>query len=762
MVFTANKIRAKAVILGLVILGLISSGTLSGGQLMGQENQARPHNHTHRQTPAKKEGFFGGAIAKQFKAFKNSISGPLPSDDTQAPDEANPTRALQPKAPKSPTVEPFAQRSVPIVPGPNLRKMEGNVEPPISEDYMSKADIERPRNSPRSYAGPSSSQSTTAKSGATSLPKAIPAIEADDTTYVTPKQSLSSKSSSRRNAATMSTANNGTSSPKSTVQTDEISKPISTNAGPEQTPIDLDLTPKVSRKTVAKDTSSAESDTGLSSSVIRQSLPTSSNSAGQKVATTKENVGEKNPGMRMGMPQVRLDCLGPSAVQINEATTYLVRATNEGPENLQGLLVRIAVPSDIRLIQAKTLDGQTEEEKNGKELSIVWQIEGLAAGQSKQLNLELEALKPEEFKLDFEWTVLPITGQMPIQVQQPQLSVALEGASETLYGRPEMYKLRVRNPGSATAKDVSVAVTAESFGRSEAIVGDVPAGEERTMEVELTFQQTGNIHITIDGKSEISNLTAANVMDVNVRKADIVADWAVPAEQFPDMASDYQLSVINNGTISCDQLKCIATLPNGSQVMQLPKGMTQDGNKVSWIIQRLSPQEKINYVFQLKLTEEGENLIKFQTMGSAGGMAESVAAIRVESIADLKLSVIDPVAPAPVGKPVEYVMVIENRGTKPATAVRVVAQFSSGIEPVDAKGHASQVVPGQVIFDPIPIIAPGKEIRLSVFAKAAETGTHRFRAEVTSNDSETQLIEEESTRYLATGRVEASSTPVRR
>jgi Domain of unknown function DUF11 len=754
MVFSSKKLCAKTVTLGLIFVGLVSSGILSSDQLRAQENQARAHTHSHRPAPAKKEGLFGGTIAKQFKAFKNSITGPLPSEETQAPEEVTKPRTFQNPLSKAPSVEPFAQRRVPIVPGPRLRSMESAIEPPVSENNTSPTPIEVPASIRNAYGGTSTLPTVVPNTPTKSLMENAPAIQADDTTYVTPQESLSSKSSSRRNVATKTPSSEATAAPL--VIENGFSNSGSAPATSNQTEIEFDVTPKVSRKTgntesPAATAPTATADPSVSSSVIRQSKSADDIPTGQVALSSKDSSSGKKSGLRIGMPQVRLECLGPSAVQINEATTYHVRATNEGPENLQGLLVRVVFPTDINLIQAKSLDGQTENEENTKEKSIVWQIDGLAAGQSKQLNLDIEALKAEEFKLDFEWTVLPITGQMPIQVQQPQLSVVLEGASETLYGRPEMYKLRVRNPGTAAAKEVKVAVTAESFGRSEAIVGDVPAGEERTMEVELTFLQTGNVHITIDGQSELSKLTASNVLDVNVRKADIVAKWDVPPEQFPDMASDYHLSVTNNGTISCDQLKCIAMLPNGAQVVQLPKGMTQDGNKVSWIIPRLGPQEKVNYAIKMKLTEEGENTVKFQTMGSAGGMAECVASIRVESIADLKLSVIDPVAPAPVGKPVEYVLVIENRGTKPANSVRVVAQFSSGVEPIETKGHESQVVPGQVIFSPIPTIAPGKEVRLSVFAKAGETGTHRFRVEVTSDESDTQLIQEESTRYLATG-----------
>jgi hypothetical protein len=767
MVFASQNILVKSLLIGV----------LASGFAVGQEKTRHSHNQNAKSTPAKKEGVFGGTIAKQFKAFKNTIMGPLPSDDTEAPEDLasgnNP-----PRKPRTPTIEPFSKRRVPVVPGPSQRDAGPSIEPPISDEESVSSAAERLRYMRNGVTADDESEATT-------IDSSDEATEENET-YVSSQPAISDKSSSRRRTPTTTpqassdaSERTTTKAPATKVDTLEVSKPVSTKAGPTQTPASVeDAFPKVSRKAIVKEDpiavppAPAEPAPTASAPPVVQStkaaqLPSSSGAstgvgaqsfASQGLAPPSSLAPAKDAGMRMGMPQVRIDCLGPSAVQINVPTTYQVRATNEGPENLPGLLVRVAIPSSIKLVSASSVDGETENETTPNEVAVVWQVDGLAAGQSKVLALSIEALKPEEFQLDFEWTVLPMVGRMPIQVQQPQLSVALDGASETLYGRPENYKLRVRNPGTAPVRNVTVAVAAESFGRSEAVVGDIPPGEERTMEVELTFQQTGDIRITVDGRSETSGLTASSVVNVNVRRADIVAEWVVPPEQFPNMESDYQLNIVNNGAVPCEQLKCVVMLPQGAQVVQLPKGMTQDGGKISWQIPRLSPQEKVNFVWQMKLSDEGENILQFQSLGSAGGKAESTATVRVESVSDLKLSVIDPVAPAPVGKPVEYVLVIQNRGTKPATAVRVVAQFSNGIEPEEAKGHASQIVPGQVLFDPIPLIAPGKEVRLSVFAKAAESGTHRFRAEVTSEDSDAQLIQEESTRYLATTRTDSSSS----
>lgn len=128
----------------------------------------------------------------------------------------------------------------------------------------------------------------------------------------------------------------------------------------------------------------------------------------------------------------------------------------------------------------------------------------------------------------------------------------------------------------------------------------------------------------------------------------------------------------------------------------------------------------------------------------------------VEAIADLKLIVNDPVGPAPIGQEVVYELVLTNRGAKAASGVKVVAQFSEGIEPIRAEGQANKIIPGQVLFNELANLGPSETIKLRVFAKTAVDGIHRFRAEVKCNESEIRLVQEESTQYFDIARRIAS------
>ena len=151
--------------------------------------------------------------------------------------------------------------------------------------------------------------------------------------------------------------------------------------------------------------------------------------------------------------------------------------------------------------------------------------------------------------------------------------------------------------------------------------------------------------------------------------------------------------------------------------------------------------------FVCNMSATGEHLFAFGCKGSAAGEADVSITTRVESIADLVLSISDPAAPAPIGTDVTYEIVVRNRGSKEATDVQAVAQFSHGIEPLRVEGQSGEVVTGQVLFDPIPRIGPGQEVKMRVVAQADRAGHHRFRTEVRSGD--TVLVAEEATHYMS-------------
>ncbi len=197
-------------------------------------------------------------------------------------------------------------------------------------------------------------------------------------------------------------------------------------------------------------------------------------------------------------------------------------------------------------------------------------------------------------------------------------------------------------------------------------------------------------------------------------------------------------------------------LPSGAEPASLPPSASVEGNTIVCNLGSLDAGASRELSMGIKLGSAGENTLRMQCADDSDNTASAVAITQVQAIADLTLLVNDPIAPAPTNSEVIYELELTNRGSKAAENVRVIAQFSDGIEPSRADGPQYKIVPGQLFFDPIARVAAGQTIVLKVYATASASGMHRFRAEVRTDDADMRLVQEEATQFLEQTRRVAS------
>ena len=102
--------------------------------------------------------------------------------------------------------------------------------------------------------------------------------------------------------------------------------------------------------------------------------------------------------------------------------------------------------------------------------------------------------KSSPLDLAISYTFTPETTQTMVEVQEPKLAMSLTGPSEVLFGQTKVYKLTISNPGNGDTHNVSVTLLPIGHG-SEAPgthkLGNLAAGESKTIDIELTARQSG-------------------------------------------------------------------------------------------------------------------------------------------------------------------------------------------------------------------------------------------------------------------------------
>ncbi|MDX1930466.1 MAG: CARDB domain-containing protein [Pirellulaceae bacterium] len=497
-------------------------------------------------------------------------------------------------------------------------------------------------------------------------------------------------------------------------------------------------------------TTNAPSARGIRTESSNESLsiePRATNPIRSNPGAARSHTPSADEHMAMETPRLQVLLKGPSDMPVGTPADYQVLVRNVDDIPLDGVILRLEIPNGVTINQGKPSHGELQLERTPDGATLcTWSFENLAAYQNASAPLQLTAKSARNFAVAMEWTLVPKNGETQIEVRQARLELALDGPSEAEYGVANMYRLHVRNPGTAVAKNVKVKLGAASFGASETQIAEILPGEQQSIDVELTFNEKGTI--SINAEADAADLHSAASINVLVKRALVSADIAGADRVYRGASSSYEVHVQNSGDLDSRTVRAELAIPEGAEVLNKPSNATLVNNLLTWDIPSIKAGEALAFPVELNLLTAGEHKLTLTTSTAHAQPSTAHMTTMVEAIADLKLVVNDPIAPAPVGGTVTYEMSITNRGSRAATNVRAVAQFSDGIEPVQADGAQHRIVTGQVIFEPLARIEAGETKVLRVQAKAAAAGTHRFRAEVRSDESDLRLVQEETTQYL--------------
>jgi len=454
----------------------------------------------------------------------------------------------------------------------------------------------------------------------------------------------------------------------------------------------------------------------------------------------------KETGTTSELPGIRVTTKGPDSIMIRQDAEYAIVVENRGQIDADGVLIRAMLPDWADLRGQVASRGEIGNVKEGSAERLIWEIGRLPAGASETMKLKLVASRSGTYDLDIDWTLLPQKSVARVQVREPRLNLTIEGPDEVVFGESQTYKVRVLNPGNGTASNVSFTLSPNSATPQTQRIGDIPPGKEAQFDIELTAKDHGDLKIHGLAAGDLA-LRAEAEKTISVAAAKLEAVLTGPQVKYQNTEGLYSLQLQNHGNASSDQIQASLRLPSGVNYLGGIEGAEQEDQLLRWDLEQLPPGAVRTYQFQCNMDRTGEHLFTFDCRGTAAGAAAVSIATRVESIADLVLTVSDPVAPAPIGTDVPYEIIIRNRGSKEATDVRAIAQFSHGVEPHRIEGQSGEVMTGQVLFDAIPKIGAGEEIRVKVIAQADRPGHHRFRAEIRSGD--TVLVAEEATHYMS-------------
>jgi hypothetical protein len=458
---------------------------------------------------------------------------------------------------------------------------------------------------------------------------------------------------------------------------------------------------------------------------------------------------------------LKVDVVGPPGITVGKPAAYTIHVTNEGDQAADEVQLRIGVPAWVVVQAAQASGGETSADAQGSGRTL-WNLPRVAPRSREALQLSLLTRQGDAFDLDVEWTARPAVARAAITVKQPQLALTLAGPSDMVFGEEKTFSLTVSNPGTGDAERVIVSVTAGDAPPQQFDAGTLPAGHKKELPLAVVASQAGAIDLQVAANGE-NGLEARTSAKIDVRKAEVKLAIEGPPQHFAGSEASYLLTVANEGTAAAENIHLSLNLPQGAKYVGGLEGAAVHGSSVKWQIAALPPGADRQYDLRLQLNAPGANQVVVESQAAASGTASCVAQTEVEAVADLKLVVNDPAGPLTTSSDAVYEVQVMNRGSLAARQVKIVMQFSEGIEPVRFDGCEARLVPGQVLCQPLPQLGPGEQATLKVIAKAQQAGNHQFRVEVTSTDGDARLVSEGTTRFFVdSGRGSAAASTARK
>jgi uncharacterized repeat protein (TIGR01451 family) len=451
-------------------------------------------------------------------------------------------------------------------------------------------------------------------------------------------------------------------------------------------------------------------------------------------------------------PILGVETVGPRKITVGKEAAFEVQITNAGEVAAEEVVVFVELPAWADVAGAETSMGIAQSAVAGEaSRPMHWKIGALAANGKEKLLLRIIPRESRPFDLAVRWDYKPAASQTMIEVQEPKLAVHMDGPREVFFGKKETFAVKLANTGNGDADNVVVSLVTGAAGENPPIlhkIGLLAAGEQKSLAVELTARQVGDLNIRVDVHGD-GNAHAELAEKVLVRRAALQMAVEGPQVQYIGTTGVFRIRVTNPGNAPAKNIKFTASIPPGGKYISGIDNVRGETNnaKVQWTIDALNPNTERTFEMKCNLALAGANKVDVIATAEDDLTVAGGASTWVDAMADLALEVKDPGQPIALSNDAVYELHVRNRGSKGAEGVEIVAFFAEGVEPVAVEGLANKIMPGQVVFQPIPTIGPGSEVVLKIRAKAEMAGNHAFRVEVHCKPLSTRLVSEQTTHF---------------
>ncbi len=472
----------------------------------------------------------------------------------------------------------------------------------------------------------------------------------------------------------------------------------------------------------------------------------------REVAVEGEGVGQPGDSRLEGVqsPQLAIQKFAPREVQMGKPATFRVTIRNTGPIPACEVEVYDQVPRGARLLAT------VPEAKRGLRGELVWTLGTIKPGE--ETKVEMQIVPTAEGEIGSVATVhFGADASARSVVTRPQLVLETKAPNQVMIGEQVMMSITVSNPGTGIATGVVLleqippGLQHPAGAELEYQVGDLKPGESRKLDLPLVAARPGVATNLLSARGD-GSLRAENQCKLQVLAPQLDVAVEGPKRRYLERQATYQLSVSNPGTAAAKGVDLVAQLPPGLKFMKANNaGYYEEATRtVHWRLEELPANETGSVELVTMPIEPGQHALKLRGTAEKGLRVEKEQPVLVEGIAAILFQVSDTVDPLEVGGETTFEVHVVNQGSKASANVRLTIDLPAELQPTAADGPTRHLLEGnRITFDGLPQLPPKADTTYRVRAKAIRAGDLRTRFQLMTDDMQTPVTKEESTRVYA-------------
>jgi uncharacterized repeat protein (TIGR01451 family) len=444
-------------------------------------------------------------------------------------------------------------------------------------------------------------------------------------------------------------------------------------------------------------------------------------------------------------PTVYLEKIGPPTVAAGKSFAYEIVARNTGTVPVFNVLVEDEIPAGARFVSA-----DPKPEAHGERLA--WNLGSLDVGGERRIKVELQAVGEGELTAGATVT-FSASSSLRTQIIRPKLALTVTGPEGIQVGDRAEFQIKVANVGTGPAMNVVLHDVLppglwHSQGRHiDAELGTLAPGESKIVPLPTTAVKAGP-QVNETQVTAEDGLKASARSHIVVTEAVLSLTTSGPKRRYLNREAQFTIELANSGSAAAAGVVVTDQLPEGLEFVAASEGGVHDPatRTVRWQIEAVPPAQKRTLWVKVLAKAPGDLVTRTTAQATRGRELRAEAAVRVEGMAALVCEVVDLENPIEVGAETTYEIRVFNQGTAPSTGIQVVANLPRGLTAKGATGPVPYHVQGQqVVFDPLPKLAPRADTVYRVRLAGLEAGDLRVKVQLTSDQVRVPVCQEEVT-----------------